>query len=121
VCMAKTYCMICGKEKDGIAVEDDYVLRAIRWFKSNVTRNEQGNRLAVCKDCYAQYKKERKRYESRRVVYAALAALFFLVSVATFPRITTVAVSLGVCALLYLFSLMSYVPKIALKPQQRNQ
>ena len=119
--MAKTYCMICGKEKGGIAVEEDYVLGAIRWFKSNVTRNEKGNRLVVCRDCYAQYKKERKRHESRQVVYAVLGVLFFVVSVAMFPRATTVAVSIGVCALLYLFSLMSYVPRVSQRPQQRNQ
>lgn len=119
--MAKTYCIICGKEKGGIGVEDDHVLGAIRWFKSNVTKNEQGNRLVVCKDCYAQYKKGRRRYESRRALYMALGVIFLVTSVAMSPRATTAAVSLGVFALLYLFSLMSYVPKMGIKKQQRNQ
>ena len=113
--MAKKYCIICGKEKGGIAVEGDAVLGAIRWFKSNVTKNEQGNRLVVCEGCYAQYKKERKRYESRRAIYLGLGVLFLVVSVAMSPKAATVAAALGVFALLYLFSLMSYVPRIGIK------
>lgn len=111
--MANTYCIICGNERKGIAVENDAVLASVRWFKRNVTKSERGNRLVVCKDCYAAYKKERQRYDRRRTIYTALGILFFITSVAMFPKPGTVLVSLGVLALLYLFSLMSYVPRIS--------
>ena len=110
--MAKNYCIMCGKERSGLAVQDDAVLASIRWFKRNVTHNERNSHLVVCRDCYASYKKELQRHERRRTIYTALGILFFVVSVAVSPRIGTVIVSFGVLALLGVFSLMTYVPRI---------
>ena len=112
--MAKSYCMMCGKERKGIEVQDDYVLGALRWFKRNVTKDEQGNRIVVCRDCYSDYKKRRGTYESRQRLYLALGVLFVIISLIISLRALTVLVSLLVLAVMYLFSLMSYVPKIRL-------
>ncbi|EQD59708.1 hypothetical protein B1B_08080, partial [mine drainage metagenome] len=44
-------------EKTGHRRQRDYVIGAIRWFKKNVTKNEKGHALVVCKACYPAYKK----------------------------------------------------------------
>ncbi|VVB77333.1 Uncharacterised protein [uncultured archaeon] len=121
----KTYCIVCGNERKGIPVREDYVLGALRWFKKNVTRNEQGNALVVCKDCYGDYKKRRATYESRQKVYLVLGTLFIVVGVASSIgsggfSVTTVLVSLGAFALLYILSLLSYMPKIDLAESTKS-
>ena len=83
--MSKTYCIVCGKEKKGIPVQDDVVLGFIRWFKRTVTKNEKGNLLVVCKEDYLAYKAARKRYEGRQKVYLVLGVLFVLLTVAIYP------------------------------------
>jgi len=113
--MANSYCMMCGKEKKGIAVREDHVLGALRWFKRNVTRDEKGNRIVVCRDCYSEYKKRRGTYESRQKLYLALGVMFVVVSLLLSPKPLTVLVSALVLAMVYLFSLMSYVPKIGVQ------
>jgi cytochrome b subunit of formate dehydrogenase len=104
---------MCGKERDGIEVQDDFVLGAVRWFKRNVTKDEKKNRIVVCRDCYPQYKKRRGAYNFRQKLYLALGVAFLLISLVMSPRATTIVVSLLVLAMLYLFSLMSYTPRIA--------
>ena len=120
--MAKTksYCIVCGKERQGIEVEDDYVLDSIRWFKKNVTKNERGNRLVVCSGCYLNYKKSRAKYESRQRLYLGLGVLFVIMSLVASFQATTLIVSLLVLLLLYFFSLLSYMPRISIK-KQANQ
>ncbi len=113
--MARSYCIMCGKERDGIQVEEDHVLGAVRWFKRNVTKDEKGNRIVVCRDCYPEYKKRRARYESRQRVYLALGVAFVIISLLVSPRAVTVLVSFAVLAVMYLFSLMSYIPKIGIE------
>lgn len=118
--MANSYCMMCGKERKGIAVKEDSVLAALRWFKRNVTKDEKGNRLVVCRDCYPEYRKRRGSYESRQRLYLSLGIIFVVVSLVLSPRALTVLVSLLVLAVVYLFSLMSYIPKIDLEKEGRG-
>lgn len=113
--MAKSYCMMCGNERKGIPIQEDRVIGAVRWFKRNVTKDEKGNRLVVCKDCYAEYKKKRGAYESRQRLYLALGAAFFLISVVVSPHPATVLIASAVLAGVCLLSLLSYIPKIALE------
>jgi hypothetical protein len=113
--LKKSYCIVCGKEKKGIKVEEDAVLGSIRWFKRNVTKNEKGNVLVVCKECYANYKKDRKRYESRQRTYIALGVVFVLMSMFLSPNIMTLLISLVILVILYFLSLLSYMPKINIK------
>lgn len=112
--MPRSYCIMCGKERKGIAVREDHVLAAVRWFKRNVTKDEKGNSIVVCRDCYPEYKKRRGAYESRQRLYLALGAVFLVVSLILSPQAMTVLVSLVVLAVLYLFSLMSYTPRISI-------
>lgn len=111
--MPKSYCIMCGKERAGIPVRGDYVLGAVRWVKRNVTKDEQGNRIVVCRECYPEYRKRRGSFESRQRLYLALGVVFTAASLVMSPRATTLLVSLLVLAMLFLFSLMSYTPKIS--------
>ena len=113
--LRKSYCIECGNAKKGIAVRDDLVLSAIRWFKRNVTRNERKNELVVCRDCYLKYMAGRKRYESRQRTYVALGVISLIVSVVVSQQATTALLSLFFLCLLYLFSLLSYRPEISIK------
>lgn len=113
--MKKSYCVICGKEKRGIAVQDDLILDSIRWFKRNVTKNEKGNRLVVCKEDYGAYKAARKKYVGRQRIYLALGVLFVMLTILVYPSIAAVVTSVVVFAFIVLLSLLSYMPRISIK------
>lgn len=117
----KEYCIICGERKAGLPVEDDYVISSIRWFKANVTKNEKNNSLVVCRDCYSEYKKQRKRYEGRQRNYIALGIVFIMVGLLVSQTVYALLVGLGVFALLYFFSLLSYTPKIEIRENAENR
>ena len=108
----KTYCIMCGKEKNGIEVKEDNVIRAIRFLKKRVFRSEKRNRIVVCKECYENYKKHRKRYTRRQALYLALGVLFLIMVVFVGHSIYSVLVGMGMVLLLYLFSLLNYVPEL---------
>ena len=74
--MSKSYCIVCGKEKKGIEIEYDIVIKGIRWFKRNVTKNEKNNVLVVCSSCYSLYKKSRDKFELRERLYFYSLLLF---------------------------------------------
>ncbi len=119
--MAGSYCIICGKEKKGIAVSDDHVLKALRWFKKNVTRNVRNNKLVVCKECYPQYTKMRKRYVGRRTAYVALGVLFLMFAVIVSAGASGIAafiIGVIIIIFLYLLSLVNYMPALQLKKQK---
>ncbi|MEM3781464.1 MAG: hypothetical protein QXT43_00675 [Candidatus Micrarchaeaceae archaeon] len=115
----RSVCIICGNEKQGLEVENDFVINSIRWFKKNVTKNERNNRLVVCRDCYIKYAGMRKKYEGRVRLYLALGIIFalfaFLVSA---DKLYALAIGAFVVALLYLFSMLSYMPKLKTGKQQ---
>lgn len=112
-----SYCIICGKKKDGIKVADDHILKALRWFKTNVTKNVRNNTLVVCKACYPQYSKRRKKYVNRRTAYVALGIIFLILSVIISFRAWLTALSVGtfIVVLLYVLSLINYMPGLRLK------
>ncbi len=107
-----TYCIVCGNRRDGLPVMGDHVLDVIRWFKTNVTKNEQGNKLVVCKDCYLKYKKQRGRFETRRILYVGLGLVFAIVSLVVSPRLGTLVAAAALIIFLYLLSLLSYMPRL---------
>ncbi len=113
--MKATYCIICGKQKQGIPIKDDRVLEAIRWFKRNVTHNEKGNRLAICRECYPEYRKRRDRYTSRQAIYVILGAIFLVLGAAI--RLTAQTVMVGILLLIALYglSLLNYTPALSIK------
>lgn len=113
-------CIICGSAKDGIAVQDDQVLGIMRWFKRNVTRNEQGYKLIVCRSCYPTYTKSRKRFVNRQVLYVGLGVILsLLLVVGGANKLLAVLYGVVVIVFMYALSLLSYMP--ALKVQARQQ
>jgi len=110
-----TYCIICGKQTSGIPVRNDHVLDAMRMFKRNVTKNEQGNRLVVCKADYPAYKKKRDKYTSRQALYIAVGILFMIFGLLVSISLTSVFLSLLVIAVLYLISLINYTPALDIR------
>ena len=114
--MPSSYCIICGKKKDGVKVADDHVLKTLRWFKANITKNVQNNTLVVCKTCYPQYSKQRKKYVSRRTAYVALGLIFLILSIIISSGAWLTALSIGIfiVVLLYALSLINYMPGLQL-------
>ena len=106
--------MICGKEKSGTPVEEDYMIMAMRWFKENVTRNAKGYRIVVCKECMPQYRKMRSKYVRRQVMYVGLGVIFTLtIAVVSGGRyLGIIAYGIGITVFLYLLSLISYMPAL---------
>jgi cell division protein FtsW (lipid II flippase) len=90
-------------------------LDAVRWFKKNVTKNEKGYELVVCKDDYKKYKKYRDRYASRQLLYLIIGVFFLVVGLIISPRLSTFVATAAILLVLYLLSLMSYMPELDLK------
>ncbi len=112
-------CVMCGKEKPGIEVKTDGVIKAMRWFGKTALHRDRHHRLVVCKECYIDYTKARKKYTNRQTAYLIIGILFtalLLISsgfnpVALVPGIILIA-------FLYLLSLVSYVPELSLSAKQ---
>lgn len=114
----KRGCIICGKEKNGLAIKEDYVIGAMRWFKRNVTKNAKNYTIVVCKDCMLQYKKLRARHVRSRSIYVALGVIF-TITLLLASRGSLAALGFGILMtlFLYLLSLVSYMP--ALKDESK--
>ncbi len=119
----KTFCIICGKERNGIGVKNDRVLEGIRWFKRSVTHNESGNRLVVCKECYETYKKSKKRFDSRKKLYLVLGIIFAVLIIVVGKSVASILFGIVMVLFLYSFAFFSYVPELALGagPKQDNK
>ena len=107
-----TYCIICGKQKSGIQVRNDYVIESIRMFKRGITKDEKGNKLVVCKEDYLTYKKRIEKFKSRQLMYMALGVLFVIFSILSPISYRTIVLDAGILALLYLISLLNYTPDL---------
>ncbi|MDE1827820.1 MAG: hypothetical protein KGH65_01530 [Candidatus Micrarchaeota archaeon] len=51
----KSVCVCCGNERNGLEVEVDYVIRAIRFVKEKLHLKVMNNRLIWCKECYPRH------------------------------------------------------------------
>ncbi len=111
-------CIVCGKPKKGIAVHEDHVIFAIRWFKTNVTKNANNNELVVCKECYPKYAKERRRYTSRLGLYIGIGIIFAILLLISDPSIGSFIAAIGVLIFLYALSLLSYIPRLEVEVQK---
>ncbi len=113
--------MVCGKEKNGTDVEVDHVIRAMRWFKENVTHNAKGYRIVVCRECMPEYRKLRAKFVRRRLMYVGLGIVFTItVAVVSGGRyLGIIAYGVAITAFLYALSLVSYMP--ALKGESGNE
>ena len=111
-------CIVCGLEKPGLKVREDFVIKGIRVFKRYVTRNEKGYALVVCKECYPKYKKERDRMVRRRLIYLIIGVLFAAIFIALSPN-KALALLYGalIVLFLYLLSLVNYTPALDIQPK----
>ncbi len=112
--MQKSYCMICGKEKNGIEIEEDNVIRVMRRLKEMMGKKPNVNRIVVCSACYPEYKKHRKKFISRERIYIALGVIFLLLGLVVSGRLSSIIVGLAVLLLMYLLSLLNYTPALKL-------
>jgi hypothetical protein len=112
--MRESFCIVCGKKKDGPEIKEDNVIRAIRWFNRNIRRTpEHHNRIVVCGECYEKYKKQRKKYLSRQRIYLVLGTLFAIFAViVSVNKIAALLSGIGLVIVLFLFSLLSYMPDL---------
>jgi len=111
--MREDRCIICGEKRPGLEVRNDHILESIRWFKRNVTKNEKGYHLIVCKECYRTYKKARDSYVRRQVLYTILGIVFAaFITVFSANRLEALLMGLGIIIFLYMLSLASYMPDI---------
>ncbi len=112
--MKENRCIVCGKDRTGLQVREDYIISTVRWLKRNITRSEKGYTLVVCRDCYKQYEKGRHTYERRRITYVALgvvaAALWIVLSEG---KLGGIVAGILLVAFMYLLSLLSYAPALA--------
>lgn len=115
-----TVCIICGKERVGIPVKNDYIIEAIRWIKTNITKNEKNNRLVVCKECYPKYKKERDRFISRFAIYVGLGVVFVITG-SLIGGFGALLYTLPVLLLLFLLSLLNYMPALDIETVRKKQ
>jgi hypothetical protein len=125
--MAKTVCIICGKEKNGLPVKDDYVIRALRWIKTYVTKNSKNYNLVVCKEDFLAYKKKRDSFERKLIIYGAIGIIFTIaIFIGSAGRPSAILVglviTLGLLALAHVNYMPAVVmPKITQPPKKRKK
>ncbi len=120
--MRESRCIICGEKRNGLEVNEDAVLHAIRLFKRHVTRNEKGYHLIVCKGCYVKYDTAKRKYERRQMIYLILGVVFAIFIILTGAN-KAVAVIFGIVivGLLYLLSLLTYMPSVSMPSTRRKK
>ena len=112
---SESRCIICGEEKNGLEVEEDFVIRAIRYFKKNVTRNAKNYHLVVCKEDYMKFSKARDSYVKKQILYVVLGAVFAaLLILYTWPNLGAIIYGLAIVILMYAISLLTYIPAVRL-------
>lgn len=111
--MAENRCIMCGQKRDGLRVKEDSVIILMRWFKKNITKNEKGYRLVVCKEDFPKYYKQRKRFESRRALYVALGAVFavFMLAVGA-DKLLALVYGIIIVLFFYLLAHLTYTPAV---------
>jgi hypothetical protein len=127
--MIKTVCIMCGNERDGLVVKDDAIIGALRWIKTNITRNAKNYRLVVCKECFLNYRKKRESYERKMIIYTIIGIIFLVsLAVVSNEKLSAVGVGLLIIILLLLLAQLSYVPAVSMpkaraesKPKRRTR
>jgi hypothetical protein len=110
-------CIICGLEKDGLEVKEDYVINAMRYFKKNITKNAKNYRLVVCKECFPKYDKARNSYVKKQISYVAIAVAFaVLLIIVAAGNLGAIVYGLAIIIFMYLLSLLSYTPGVKMPP-----
>lgn len=107
----KTVCVVCKKERNGLLIVDDPVIKTIRKIKARLGWL-QGNRLVVCEDDVDAALAKRARFE-KYLMWCAMLALGMLL-VLTF---TSRAMLFGLLAGIFGGLLVMLMPVAAYYPQ----
>ncbi|MGC8687201.1 MAG: hypothetical protein ACP5RM_00685 [Candidatus Micrarchaeia archaeon] len=113
-------CIICGQEKPGIEIKEDYMVSLIRWFKRNVTKNEKGYHLVVCRECYVKYKKQYDSYVRKEIAYVTIGVVFaaLMIVMGSANLVSAVAFGIAIIVFMYLLAQLSYMPALKLPTRQ---
>ena len=116
------YCMLCGKEKRGIEIEEDDVIRSIRWFKHDILKKPLSeNKVVICNDCYDNYKKYFKKYKSRQRTYIILGVLFAVFGIIVAQnKVLAIITGIIIVGALYLLSFLSYMPELKINQKDKD-
>ncbi|MDE1845690.1 MAG: hypothetical protein KGH53_00175 [Candidatus Micrarchaeota archaeon] len=150
--MARSICVCCGNEAAGLPVEEDSVIRGLRFVKAKLHMKVNNSKLVWCRQCYPKhvhatvsasknqnktgvpvvvlqdpgrhptswvervgYEESRRNYESRQMTYIAIGVIFGILGVLISFGIGSIIAAIVVIIFLYLMSLLTYTPKIAVK------
>jgi hypothetical protein len=120
----KSYCLVCGKEKDGIPIKEDYVVGMMRWFNRKVMRRGGNNKVVICRECYPKYSKFRGKFVLRQRAYLILGILFIALGavwVALMKNASALIMGILFTILLYVLSLLNYVPDIEINKEDAEK
>lgn len=109
--MRETRCIICGRHRQGLEVNDDSVIRSIRWMKMRL-HMKTGYHLVVCKEDYRKYYAARHAFERRRALYIGIGVVLAVLLLFVNPTLLAIIYGLGVILFLYLLSLLNYAPSV---------
>ena len=114
--MKENRCIVCGEQKNGLEVKEDYIIGSIRWIKRNITMGfwpEKGSRLVVCKGCYPKYSKYRTAYVRKSIMYPTLGVLFLIALLFVSPnKVLAIIYGLILIIVMYALSLLTYTPAV---------
>jgi hypothetical protein len=119
----KTVCVVCGKEKSGIPIREDFVIRLIRKLKG-IFKLSTGNRLVVCNEHIEEAKKRRERFEKGLLTYAGIGAVLgiililinILISFDIIRLLQSLLLLILLVIVMALLSLYQYFPAMATQP-----
>lgn len=67
--MAKTICVCCGNQAAGLPIEEDHIIRSLKYTKSKLGMKLQNNKLVMCKQCYPKHAHASKDAPVKKVDY----------------------------------------------------
>ena len=118
--MDEPRCIICGKEKDGLEIKEDYVIEFIRMFNRKVLKKNNHYKLVVCKECYINYKKMRNKFVRRQITYITIGIIFAaMIFISSAGNPFSLLAGAGIIIFLYLLSLLSYMPELKIKDKEK--
>lgn len=115
----KQVCIVCGKERKGIPVKEDFVIRSIRRAKG-AFKIATGNKLVVCPEHIDDARKKREKFERGLLTYAGIGAVLGVILVVVnlmtsfdaFRLIQSLALLVLLVVVMAMLSLYQYFPAI---------
>ncbi|MFH1447721.1 MAG: hypothetical protein ABIG39_02560 [Candidatus Micrarchaeota archaeon] len=110
-------CIVCGKNKTGVQVSEDMVIRSIRRIKQ-VLGIAKNNKLVVCKKCIPEHTKKRAAFEGKIVRYGGFGIIILIVFLLLSLSIKSLVAGIFITLLMLSFTLTDYYPTIRKKNQK---